>query len=101
MDETSDSPRLSRPKSMPPIVANGMETPPPPVSARPRPVSSGLHMQSIKTRLRIPPVNVKDFANYLKGKRQTTDLRVEWEVSKAGWCDVTSISVDVPMFEAS
>ncbi|XP_072047315.1 uncharacterized protein [Amphiura filiformis] len=73
IDETSDS---HRPTSMPPLAASSMETPP---SVRGRPTSGGLVTHSIKTRLRIPPVNVKDFANYVRAKRQTTDLRVEWE----------------------
>ena len=43
--------------------------------------ASIVSQESIKRRIRMPAVNVKDFANYMKAKRQNVgELRGEWEV---------------------
>ncbi|XP_072047180.1 uncharacterized protein [Amphiura filiformis] len=46
---------------------------------------------SIKTRLIVPAVNVKDFANYVKGKRQNAELQQEWESLPKNLCRPTTM----------
>ncbi|XP_072022932.1 uncharacterized protein [Amphiura filiformis] len=68
--------------------------PPPPLQLSPD--SPALRKRAatstIKLGLHISPVDVKDFANYVKKKRLSTDLKVEWESLPKGLVKPTTIA---------